>query len=163
MSITLSLKNCQKLTSVHTNKYSVQHKNKKYALAASDQFKVKIAAAAGILLFGVGTFFTERLALNYYRNQLKDQLRSRDEARYRKNFYKQSDKMRDRADALVEERAKEFQLKRLPAKKERYAFPIHELSMRRQYCSYNFYFKKRDEILLPTVRVALWRRAYLYR
>jgi len=84
-------------------------------------------------------------------------------AKQRYRFNKQSDKMRDRADGLVEKRAREFQLKKLPAKKERFASSIHPLSIKSRYYTYNSYTKKVDEILPPTVRAALWRRAYLSR
>jgi hypothetical protein len=162
MSFTLSFKNRQKLASLHADRYSVQHKNKKYSISAADRVKIKIATTVGALFFGVGSIFAEHLARNYFCNQLKNQIRSEEVAKQRHRFNNQSVKMRDRANDL-EKRARKFQLKKLPAKKERFASSIHPLNIKSRHATYNYYTKKTDEILPPTIKAALWRRAYLYR
>jgi hypothetical protein len=159
MSLTLSLINHKK--QARPENYGVQHRNKWYSVDQSEKRKIKIARF-------VGTFFfvpdlAERTAKNYYCNKLKTELRAEDSAKQSACFKDKAINIREGMEERVQKEASRYQLARVPAHKERVAKQVTPFSKRSRKYQYLYSTKKMNELLPPTVKAALWRRAHLCR
>jgi len=162
MSITLNLINHKKLAKTeNSRKYSVRHKNKWYSIGESEKFNIKVAAFVGTFFFVGG--LAERLTKNYYCNQLQTKLRSKDNKKHLVHLQKKIIKILENTEERVESRASRYRLTRVPASKRRVAYPVNPVTIDILKYQYRYCAKKMPEPLPPTVKAALWRRAYLCR